>query len=344
MSDSIFIGIDGGATTSKIAAVRGDGSIVSMDLQQQPTGSEGGPSGVIDGWLAGSNEFLERNGLGWDQVQGIGISVPGPYLEYGVMGASPNLPPSFDGWRIIDDMTAAVEKRIGRRLPMVMGNDGNFAGVAEAARVREKGGGSVALLAPGSGLGGAFVDATGLPLEGSTISGMEIGHIPAPLQVLGAKAYRCGCGRDWGCFEMYTSLAGLPYLFEEALERYPDHPLAKMDGTPKERILPLRGLAQEGDELALELFDFQAKAMGLLIGTLSMTVDPDVFVVGGGLIDPDATTPEFRARYLGGMRETALEYLWPVQRKRLNIVEAELGELSQAIGAALVVLLQRGAT
>jgi glucokinase len=44
------------------------------------------------------------------------------------------------------------------------------------------------------------------------------------------------------------------------------------------------------------------------------------------------------------MREAALEYLWPVQRKRLNIVEAELGELSQAIGAALVVLLQRGAT
>ena len=341
MSDSIFIGIDGGATTSKLAAVRGDESIVSMDLQQQPTGSEGGPAGVIEGWLAGSTEFLEKNGLAWDQVEGIGISVPGPYLEYGVMGASPNLPPSFDGWRIIDDMTAAVEKLTGRKLPMVMGNDGNFAGVAEAMKVRERGGGSVALLAPGSGLGGAYVDASGLPLEGSTISGMEIGHLPAPLHLLGAKAYTCGCGRDWGCFEMYTSLAGLPNLFEAALERHPDHPLTKVEGTPKERILPLRGLAQEGDELALEVFDFQAKAMGLLIGTLSMAVDPDVFVVGGGLIDPDATTPEFRARYLGGMREAALNYLWPVQQKQLTIVEAELGELSQAIGAALVVLLQQ---
>lgn len=343
MSDEIFIGIDGGATTSKIAAVRGDESIVSMDLQQQPTGSEGGPPGVIAGWLAGTTQFLEANGLNWDQVKGAGISVPGPYLEYGVMGASPNLPSSFDGWRIIDDMTAAVKELTGRELPMVMGNDGNFAGVAEAARVMENSGGSVALLAPGSGLGGAFVDADGLPLEGSTISGMEIGHIPAPLHILGAKPYRCGCGRDWGCFEMYTSLAGLPYLFEEALERHPDHPLAKMEGTPKERILPLRGLAQEGDSLALELFDFQARAMGLLIGVLSMSVDPDVFVVGGGLIDPDATTPEFRARYLGGMRETALEYLWPAQRKQLQIVEAELGELSQAIGAALVVLLQQRA-
>lgn len=341
MSDSIFIGIDGGATTSKIAAVRGDGSIVSMDLQQQPTASEAGPAGVIAGWMEGTTTFLGRNGLGWEQVEGIGISVPGPYLEYGVMGASPNLPPSFDGWRILDDMGAAVEAATGRRLPMVMGNDGNFATVAEAARVRGQGGGSVVMLAPGSGLGGGYVDANGLPLEGAALSGMEVGHIPAPLQVLGAKAYRCGCGRDWGCFEMYTSLAGLPYLFEEALERHPEHPLAKMEGTPKQRILPLRGLAQKGDALALELFDFQARAMGYLIGLLSMAVDPDVFVIGGGLIDPESTTPEFRERYLGKMRETALEYLWPVQRGRLRVVEAELGELSQAIGAALVVLYQQ---
>lgn len=341
MSDEIFIGIDGGATTSKIAAVRGDGSIVSMDLQQQPTASEAGPAGVIEGWMAGSGAFLERNGLSWEQVEGIGISVPGPYLEYGVMGDSPNLPASFDGWRVIDDMTGAVEKATGRRLPMVMGNDGNFATVAEAARVREKGGGSVAMLAPGSGLGGGYVDANGLPLEGAALSGMEVGHIPAPLQMLGAKPYRCGCGRDWGCFEMYTSLAGLPHLFEAALERYPDHPLAKMEGTAKQRILPLRGLAQEGDGLALELFDFQARAMGYLIGTLAMAVDPDVFVIGGGLIDPEATTPAFRERYLGKMKDTAVDYLWPVQRERLKVVEAELGELSQAIGAALVVLYQR---
>lgn len=340
MSDSIFIGIDGGATTSKIAAVRDNGTIVSMDLQQQPTGSEGGPQGVIAGWMDGTSRFLERNGLEWSQVAGIGVSVPGPYLEYGVMGKSPNLPETFNGWRVLDDLGAAAEKRVGRKLPMVMGNDGNFAGVAEASRVRASGGGSVVLLAPGSGLGGAYVDAKGMPLEGATISGMEVGHIPAPLQMLDAKPYPCGCGRDWGCFEIYTSLAGLPYLFEAALERYPDHPLAKKEGTPKERILPLRGLAQEGDELALELFDFQAKAMGFLIGMLSMAVDPDVFVVGGGLIDPESTSPEFRERYLGIMREVARDYVWPVQKQRLKVVEAALGELSQAIGAALVVLYQ----
>jgi glucokinase len=40
------------------------------------------------------------------------------------------------------------------------------------------------------------------------------------------------------------------------------------------------------------------------------------------------------------MRDTALPYLWTAQRERLTIVPAALGDLSQAIGAALVALYQ----
>ena len=53
-----------------------------------------------------------------------------------------------------------------------------------------------------------------------------------------------------------------------------------------------------------------------------------------------ATTEEFRGRYLRIMRESAMPYLWPAQRERLTIVPAALGDLSQAIGAALVALYQ----
>jgi glucokinase len=65
-------------------------------------------------------------------------------------------------------------------------------------------------------------------------------------------------------------------------------------------------------------------------------VDPGCFVVGGGLIDPDATTVEFRERYLGTIKSTALKYLWPAQREKFRLVPATLGELSQAVGSALV--------
>ena len=69
-----------------------------------------------------------------------------------------------------------------------------------------------------------------------------------------------------------------------------------------------------------------------------MALDPQFVVVGGGLMDPGATTEAFRERYLRTVRETAAPYLWPVQRTRMSIVPATLGDLSQAIGAALVAL------
>jgi hypothetical protein len=55
-------------------------------------------------------------------------------------------------------------------------------------------------------------------------------------------------------------------------------------------------------------------------------------------MDPEATTLEFRERYMRLMREAAEPYLWSAQRKSIRIVPAVLGDLSQAIGAALVAL------
>jgi glucokinase len=167
---------------------------------------------------------------------------------------------------------------------------------------------------------------------------MEAGHMPAPLHELGVKPYPCGCGRTWGCVEVYTSLSGLPHLLAEKLAEYPDHDLARSDRPMKERAFALRGLAQRGDRLAQELFDFQARALGVHIANLAMALDPKYIVIGGGLMDPEATTEAFRERYLKIVRETALPNLWPAQRSGMSIVPATLGDLSQAIGAALVAL------
>ena len=194
------------------------------------------------------------------------------------------------------------------------------------------------MLAPGSGLGSAYIDAHGLPLQGDTLAGMETAHMAAPLHLLGAKPYLCGCGRTWGCVELYTTLAGLPYLLEERLPSYPDHALARSDQSPREKALTLRGLAQKGDPLAVELFDFQARAMGLHIANLAMALDPEFVVIGGGLMDPESTTEVFRERYLRIVRDTARPHMWPVLRERVTILPSTLGELSQAIGAALAAL------
>lgn len=337
---NIFIGTDSGATTSKVGAVWEDGQTVSTKLLQRPTNPQNGPDAVVAGWVAAVNEYLQQYGLSWQQIRGVGLAIPGPYQRYGVLDRSANLPASFAGWDVHAAYSQALAMQAGRLLPLIMGNDGKYGGVAEAQYARGNTRASVLMLAPGSGLGSAFIDQNGLPLEGDTLAGMETAHMPAPLHLLGVKPFPCGCGKDWGCIEAYTTLSGLPYLLADKIVKYPDHELAKSTASAKEKALSLRGLAQKGDPLAVEIFDFQARAMGLHVANLAMALDPQFVVIGGGLMDAEVTSPEFRERYLRIVRETAMPYLWPAQRHHIKIVPAVLGDLSQAIGAALVALYQ----
>lgn len=339
-SKQVYIGTDSGATTSKIGGVWSDGTTVSTKLLQRPTNSDKGPDAVIKSWVGAINDFLEQNLLQWDDVAGVGLAIPGPFIRYGVIDRTANMPAEFTGWDVHTAYSSALAEKAGRAVPLVVGNDGNYGGVAEAQRVRGNTNGTVLMLAPGSGLGAAYIDSHGLPLDGDTLAGMEGGHMPAPLQLLNIKPYLCGCGKDWGCFEVYTTISGLPYLLAEKLEKYPDHDLAKSTAPIKEKVLSLRGLAQKGDALAVEIFDFQAKAMGLHVANLVIALDPSFVVIGGGLMDPESTTEAFRERYLRIIRETAMPYLWSSQKTHLSIVPASLGDLSQAIGAALVALYQ----
>jgi len=338
---AVYIGADGGATTSKVGGVWEDGTAVSTRLLQRPTRAADGPGAVVHAWVEAISDYLGPNGLAWDQVRGVGLAIPGPFQRYGVLDRSSNLPLTFVGFDVHTVFSSALADRAGRAVPLTVGNDGDLGGVAEARHVRGAGTGTVVMLAPGSGLGCAYIGRDGLPLTGDTLAGMEGGHMPAPLHLLGVPAYPCGCGRDWGCIEVYTTLSGLPRLLAAKLAEQPGHDLARSPLGPKERALALRDLAQKGDALAVGLFDFQARALGLHVANLSMALDPEFVVIGGGLMDPEATTEPFRERYLRIVYETAAPYLFPAQRARQSIVPAALGDLSQAIGAALVSLYQR---
>src|SRR3954453_22723124 len=195
----VFVGTDGGATTSKTGAVWADGTTVSTRLLQRATGSADGPQAVVNNWVTAVADYIAENGLDWEQVGGVGLAIPGPYQRYGVFDKSPNLPDSFAGFDVHTAYAGSLADRAGRAVSLVVGNDGNMGGVAEAQRVRGHSSATVLMLAPGSGLGCAYGGRAGLPLDGDTLAGMEASHMPAPLHLLGSKPYRCGCGRDWGC-------------------------------------------------------------------------------------------------------------------------------------------------
>ena len=156
------------------------------------------------------------------------------------------MPASFEGWDFNSAYSQALAKKAGRAMPLVVGNDGAFGGVGEAQRVRGTGTGGVHHARPGSGLGHRVHRRERLALQGDTLAGMETAHMPAALHLLGAKPYPCGCGRTWGCVELYTTLGGLPLpAGGDGSPAYPDHPLASSTQTPKEKAL---GAARPGAE------------------------------------------------------------------------------------------------
>ena len=220
----VYIGTDSGATTSKTGGVWADGSMVSMKLLQSSTNSQAGTEAVVEGLGEGRRRLpgAERPELGPGPRRRPGDPRPLPALRRARAGCQPAGRASTAG---ISTRTTAGRWRRPRdvRFPWWSGNDGKFGGVAEAKLVRAGKKASVLMLAPGSGLGCAYIDANGLPLDGETLAGMEAAHMPAPLHLLGMRPLPCGCGRTWGCVEAYTTLSGMPHLVEEILKRHPEH-------------------------------------------------------------------------------------------------------------------------
>ena len=97
-SKQVFIGTDCGATMSKVGGVWADGTTISTKLHQRPTNAQQGRDAVVAGWTDAIGEYLAQNSLSWEQVSSVGLAIPGPYMRYGVLGHSANMPASFEGW------------------------------------------------------------------------------------------------------------------------------------------------------------------------------------------------------------------------------------------------------
>ena len=64
-------------------------------------------------------------------------------------------------------------------------------------------------------------------------------------------------------------------------------------------------------------------------------VGKNIVIIGGGLMDHESTTPEFRERYMRVIRETAVPYLWAPQRGTVKIIPAALGYGARGAGGVI---------
>jgi glucokinase len=218
-----------------------------------------------------------------------------------------------------------MRKRLG--LPVFIDNDANVAALAEFLYGAGRGARNVVLLTVGTGIGGGLI-LNGEVFRGSTGAAAELGHI-----VIEEDGPRCqGNCPNRGCVESLASGTAIAKAGKAAAERDPDSALGKAlaDGPIVGRTVTELALA--GDGPAREVVAEAGRHLGVALCSLANIFDPDVFVIGGGvlavgdfLLDP--AREELRARALPPQNQT------PVRM-------AELGPEAGMIGAAAMALTE----
>jgi len=195
----------------------------------------------------------------------------------------------------------------------------------------------MAMLAPGTGLGGGIV-INGRLLRGARGMGAELGHVEIVHRpfTAGSEHQPCGCGQPF-CAESYVSVSALQKALPAALAQpeHASHPLLAIENLEnlwKRRALEVRPLAARGDQLCLALFDWQAEALGKLCRQVADSIDPDRIVIGGGFVEGGK---ELTDRILRITRETFKKLAFAKHAKEVRIEKAAADDQAGCLGAAL---------
>ncbi len=258
-------GVDIGGTTVKLGLFRTDGSLI--DKWEIPTRTENNGESILPDVAASIKDKLAEKSIDPDDVQGVGVDVPGPVTPDGVVCKCVNL-----GWGVFN-VEEALSELTG--YPVKAANDANAAALGEMWQGAGKGAKNMVMVTLGTGVGGGVI-VNGKIVAGAHGAGGEIGHIP----VRDDDEIRCGCGKH-DCLEMYASATGIVSLTKRALKNSEKaSTLRALDSvTAKDTF----DAAKAGDELALEVVEEFGEILGRGLALIAGVVDPDAFVIGGGV-------------------------------------------------------------
>ncbi len=306
------IGVDLGGTKMLVGVVEAGPTVHHR--------SEAPSTGLTADELLDTLEAELRKALGvYPGALSIGLGIPCTIdRERGVAISAVNLP--IVNMPIRDLMT----ERMG--LPVEIDNDGNCAALAEHRWGAARGATNAVLLTIGTGIGGGLI-LNGEVYRGTTGAGAELGHL-----VIDADGPPCqGNCPNHGCVEAVASGTALGREARAVAQREPDSALGKLLAAGE----PVDGRAATdaaiaGDPVAREVVALIGTRIGVALSGIANVFEPDVIVVGGGvmaagdlLLEP--AREELRARALPPMNQT-------------RVVAAELGAEAGMIGAATMAL------
>jgi glucokinase len=210
---------------------------------------------------------LQKEKVTLDSLGGIGLTIPGPVKD-GVITFCPNLNVGYDF-----DITSAVKEKFNKlSLKVVVGNDANLAAYGEYKILGRSNLSNMVFITLGTGVGGGVIVNKKL-VTGFSGSAGEIGHIPFDLN----NGRKCGCG-GVGCVETVAGTAGMIQTANDLMK--------KEKSIMKDKTLTPKLIfdsAKEGDLVALKVVDSVSYSIGYMAATISTIVDPEVFVIGGGV-------------------------------------------------------------
>lgn len=319
MALSLFVGIDVGGTTCTIAIGDSDQNVLCVS-DQFPTRSPEGPDATVDDILAQVEIELVRLGKVPTDVQAISLATPGPATRDGVLLKTPNLDPALWNMCPIRQKLEQAFQRRAAATPVVYIGDGQAAAAGEfAIRTGQihwpdspidgstETFDSMFMIAVGTGLGGGEVQ-RGKPVQGSQGRAGHAGHMLLPTDAFRYEHDRkLKVGNAYCAAESAVSLTALTHqlAYRLTLEQWSDHPLHQLQGSAKDKAKQLRELAGAGDELALQLMDDQAAALGIVLLMVQYVGDHDHLVIGGGVCD---MASQVRSRYLDNVKKSFYEH------------------------------------
>ena len=303
--------IDVGGTTVKCGLFNVKGDV--LEKWEIPTRTENNGCNILPDVAAAIAAKIAEKKLDRTEIAGVGVGVPGPVNEEGEVPTAVNL-----HWGYVH-LVEQMERLTG--LPVKAGNDANVAALGEMWKGGGAGYHNVVLVTLGTGVGGGIIH-NGQIVTGSHGAGGEIGH----LHVTDDVDRDCNCGNR-GCLEQVTSATGITYLANRRL--------AKDDAPSVLRGQEISAKAvfdavKENDALAMEIAEEFGRYLGMALANVAGVVDPDVFVIGGGVSKAGPILLEYIEKYYK-------KYAFATC-KETPFALAELGNDAGIYGAAKLVL------
>ena len=260
-------GIDLGGTTAKIGLFKTTGEL--LEKWEVPTDTSNAGEHILKNLAAAVQGKMQEKGLAAEQVEGVGVGVPGPVLDSRIV---PIICANLGGWgkhnvaEELGDMLGGIK--------VLVGNDANVAALGEIWMGAAKGCRSAVMVTLGTGVGGGVI-VNGKVIDGTHGAGGEIGHITVDRHETAA----CGCGKH-GCLEQYASATGISRLARKKMEHETRATILTKEDLSAKAVFDA---VKEGDEVAIEVATEMGNYLGHAMADMAAVLDPAVFVIGGGV-------------------------------------------------------------